>query len=88
MKWKIEYSKEAKKFIDEQNMWDEVRSGIRKFLQKAKGEDVNIDLKKLVEDWKRYCRIRIGKIRVIFCLTKESKEIFVEKVDYKGDVYK
>ena len=45
MKWKIEYSKEAKKFIDEQNIWEEVRSGIRKFLRKVKGEDVNIDLK-------------------------------------------
>jgi len=88
MKWKIEYSKEAKKFIDRQNMWDEVKDGIRKFLQKVKSENVNIDLKKLIGDWKGYYRIRIGKIRVIFCLIKESKEIFVEKVDYRGDVYK
>ncbi len=39
MKWKVGYSKEAKKFIDEQNIWREVRSGIRKFLQGMKGED-------------------------------------------------
>jgi len=45
MKWKVEYSKEAKKFINDQNIWSEVRSGIRKFLQKMKGKNVNIDLK-------------------------------------------
>jgi len=88
MKWKIEYSKEAKKFIDKQNIGDEVRSGIRKFLQRMKGEEINIDLKKLVGNWEGYYRIRIGKIRVIFCLFKENREIFVEKVDYRGDVYK
>jgi len=54
MKWEIEYSKEAKKFIDEQNIWDGVRSGIRKFLQRMKGKNVNIDLKKLVGNWKGY----------------------------------
>jgi len=47
MKWKVEYSKEAKEFIDEQDIWSEVRSGIRKFLQGMKGKNINIDLKKL-----------------------------------------
>ena len=88
MKWKVEYSKEAKKFINDQNIWSEVRSGMRKFLQKMKGKNVNIDLKKLVGKWKGYYRIRIGKIRVIFDVSKESREIFVEKVDYRGRVYK
>jgi len=88
MKWKVEYSKEAKKFIDEQNIWSEVRSGIRKFSQGMKGENVNIDLKKLVGNWKGCYRIRIGKIRLIFDVSKENREIFVEKVDYRGKVYK
>jgi len=88
MKWKVEYSKEAKKFIDEQNIGREVRSGIRKFLQRIKGKDVNINLKKLVGNWKGYYRIRIGKIRVIFDVSKENREIFVEKVDHRGKVYK
>jgi len=78
MKWKVEYSKEAKKFIDEQNIWREVRSGISKFLQRMKGKDVNIDLKKLVGNWKGYYRIRIGKIRVIFDVSKENRAISSE----------
>jgi len=68
MKWKIEYSKEARKFIDEQNIWNQIREGIKRFLLKIKGEDVNIDVRKLVGDWKGYYRIRMGKIRIIFCL--------------------
>ena len=53
MKWKIEYSKEARKFIDEQNIWNQVREGIKRFLLKIKGEDVNIDVRKLVGDLER-----------------------------------
>ena len=88
MKWKVSYSKEAKNFIETYNIWNEVRNGIRKFFQKMKGEDVNINLKKLVGNWEGYYRIRIGKMRLIFKVHKENKEIFVEKVDYRGDVYK
>ena len=88
MKWKVSYSKEAKNFIETRNIWNEARNGIRKFFQKMKGEDVNINLKKLVGNWEGYYRIRIGKMRLIFKVHKENKEIFVEKVDYRGDVYK
>lgn len=45
MKWKIEYSKDAIKFIEKQNIQDEVREEIRKFLTKLKGENVNMDAK-------------------------------------------
>jgi len=43
MKWKVSYSKEAKNFIETHNIWNESRNGIRKFFQKMKGEDVNIN---------------------------------------------
>ena len=33
MKWKIRYSKEAEKFINEQDIRDKVRNALRKFLQ-------------------------------------------------------
>jgi mRNA interferase RelE/StbE len=88
MKWKVRYSKEAEKFINEQDIRDKVRNAIRKFLQKMKGEDINIDLKKLMGHWEGYYRIRIGKIRIIFDISKKTKEIFIEKVDYRGDIYK
>ena len=42
-----------------------------------KGEDVNINLKKLVGNWEGYYRIRIGKMRLIFKVHKENKEMFI-----------
>ncbi len=65
-----------------------MRNALKKFLQAMKGESVNLDLTKLLGNWKGYYRIRIGKIRIIFDISKVSREIFVEEVDHRGDVYK
>ena len=48
MKWKITYSKEAKKFIDNQGIQFDIKDTVIKLLKKIKGEDINIDLKKLM----------------------------------------
>jgi hypothetical protein len=47
MKWRIEYSRDAGKFIDKQDVHTEVKEELKKFLIKMKGGSVNIDLKKL-----------------------------------------
>ena len=51
-----------------------------------KGGNVNIDLKKLVGDWEGYYRLRKGKLRIIFELNKNERVLFVEKIDFRGDV--
>jgi len=51
MKWRIEYSRDAEKFIDKQDVHIEVREELKKFLIIMKGGSVNIDLKKLVGEW-------------------------------------
>jgi len=58
MKWKITYSKEAKKFIDNNGLDSDIRNTVIKLLKKIKGEAINIDLKKLVGDLKGYYRIK------------------------------
>jgi mRNA interferase RelE/StbE len=88
MKWRIDYSKEAEKFIQKQNIHEEVREELKKFLLKVKGENINIDLKKLSGDWIGYYRLRKGKLRVIFEVKKVENTLFVEKIDFIGDVYK
>jgi mRNA interferase RelE/StbE len=88
MKWRIEYSRDADKFIKKQNIQSEVREEFKKFLLKIKGENVNIDLKKLEGDWEGYYRLRKGRIRIIFEINKEEHIIFIEKIDFRGDVYK
>ncbi len=88
MRWKIEYSRDSMKFVKKHDILDEVRDEIKKFLKKIKGEDVNINLKKLEGSWIGYYRLRKGKIRIIFEVYKIEKSIFVEKIDFRGDVYK
>jgi mRNA-degrading endonuclease RelE of RelBE toxin-antitoxin system len=51
MKWTIHYSKEAKKFIEEHNIAYEIREELKNFLRKLKGENVNIDIRKLKGNW-------------------------------------
>jgi mRNA interferase RelE/StbE len=88
MKWRIDYSRDAEKFIRTQNIHDEVRRELKKFLIKIKGGNINIDLKKLEGDWEGYYRLRTGKLRIIFEINKSEKALYVEKIDFRGDVYK
>ena len=55
---------------------------------KIKGENVNIDIKKLSGEWEGYYRLRKGKLRIIFEPNKTDKVLFVERIDFRGDVYK
>ena len=88
MKWRIEYSRDADKFIEKQNIRVEVTGELKKFLIKMQGGNVNLNLKKLTGHWAGYYRLRKGKIRVIFEIDKIEKNLFIEKVDFRGDVYK
>ena len=45
------------------------------------------DLAKL-KGRKGYYRIRIGDLRVIFRVFEEEKEIYIEKIDHRGKIYK
>jgi len=88
MKWRIDYSRDAEKFIEKQNIRLDVREELKKFLMKIKGENVNIDIKKLSGEWEGYYRLRKGKLRIIFEPNKTDKVLFVERIDFRGDVYK
>jgi len=87
MKWKIDYSKSAKKFIGEHRIFGKIRELIKTLILTINGEQIKIDLKKLKGKWEGYLRIRKGKIRIILKVYKEEKRIFVKKVDFRGNVY-
>jgi mRNA interferase RelE/StbE len=88
MNWNIEYSKRADDFIEEHGIKDVVRESIKNFILKITGLNINIDVKKLKGEWAGYYRIRKGKIRIILKPRIESKSIFVDVVDFRGNVYK
>ncbi len=62
MKWSIEYSRLADKFIEREDISVAVSEQIESFLKKMRGESINIDVKKLKGKWKGYLRIKKGKL--------------------------
>ena len=61
---------------------------INEFINYSKGSDENIDVKRIKGKWKGYYRIRIGKVRIILKVDFKEKTIFVDRMDYRGRVYK
>jgi len=88
MSWKIEYSKRSIDFVEDHGIEAAVRDSIKNFILKITGLNININAKKLKGEWSGYYRIRKGKIRIIIKPHIESKLIFVDIVDFRGNVYK
>ncbi len=88
MTWDIKYSKRANDFIDEHNIRVKIREAIKDFIFKITGSNININAKKLKGEWAGYYRIRKGKVRIILTPDSESKTIFVDIIDFRGNVYK
>jgi len=88
MKWEIGYSKRAYDFILEHGVKDKINAAVTDFILKITGANINIDVKKLKGEWAGYYRIRKGKIRIIIKPDNASGSIFVDAVDFRGNVYK
>ena len=79
MRWSINYSRDAEKFIAKKGVRGRVRNELVKFLKKMSGEDINVDVKKLKGPWKGFLRIRKGKLRIIFGLIMITKAYLLNK---------
>lgn len=87
--WKIDLSKQADRFAEKENINDdEILLLIQKFINYSKGLDENIDVRKMKGKWKGYHRIKIGKIRMILRVDFKKRVVFVDRIDYRGRVYK
>jgi mRNA-degrading endonuclease RelE of RelBE toxin-antitoxin system len=86
---RIDVSKQADKFIEREGITDdEIFSMIQKFIDYSKGLDVNIDIRKMKGKWTGYHRVRIGKIRMLVRMNCKEKTIFIDRIDYRGSVYR
>lgn len=89
MNFSIELSASSLKFLKENNLGedfviDKLKLAVRKF----RGEDVNVDIKKLKGAWEGFYRIRVGKVRIIIKFQFEQNRAYIEEVDWRGNVYK
>jgi len=89
MSWRIEISKSAEKFLAKNRLGtEEVHEILQKAIFYFRGENINIDIRKLKGKWAGFYRIRRGRIRIIAEFNSENSVIFIEEIDWRGNVYK
>ena len=89
MSWRIETSKDAEKFLEKNELTiKEVKELVVKTIRYFQGEDTNVDIKKLKGKWKGFYRVRSGRIRIITEFDFENSVVFIEEIDWRGNVYK
>ena len=89
MNWRIDFSRDAEKFLSKNELTiDEVRELLDNTIRYFKGEDININIKKLKGDWTGFYRVRTGRIRIIAEFNFETFVVFVEEIDWRGSAYK
>jgi len=61
---------------------------LKKAIRKLEGKEEKVDLRKMKDKWNDYFRFRLGRMRVILKFNFEKREIWVDRIDFRGDVYK
>lgn len=89
MTWIVNFSAQAEKFLEQQRISrDDVYELIQRALMKFRGEQINIDLKKLGGAWEGFHRIRKGKVRIIAEFNFDNASVYIEVIDWRGNAYK
>ncbi|MEK7649016.1 MAG: hypothetical protein AAB400_03855 [Patescibacteria group bacterium] len=88
MDWVISWSKESLRFLNKNKIEEsDIVDTLRKAKEKIEGKNINVDVKRLEGVWKPFLRIRIGKIRVIAEFNFSKHQIYIHRIDYRGNVY-
>ncbi|MFA5866066.1 MAG: hypothetical protein WC975_15440 [Phycisphaerae bacterium] len=89
MTWKIEFSRDACRFLRQNRVADDdIIEKVSLALKKFRGEDINLNIKKLTGDWEGNYRIRWGRMRIIIAVDFDAFLVQVLRVDWRGNIYK
>lgn len=89
MDWRVNLSKESTTFVNTGVVSEEqIFRAVSLAIKKLRGEKINVDIKKLKGLWSGYHRIRTGKLRMIIEIDFGNKIIYVDRIDFRGNVYK
>lgn len=83
--YKVVLTQKADKELSRLSSVD-IKRVIEKFPLLSSPFSSNLDVKKLTGASGFY-RIRIGKVRIIFEILADKKEVWVRKIGYRGGVY-
>jgi mRNA interferase RelE/StbE len=87
--WQIKLSKQSASFSEQEHISDDrILALVKKVINHTRGQAENLDIKKMKGAWKGYHRVRIGKIRMILKIDFEKHTVFVDRMDFRGNVYK
>ena len=90
----IKFHKNSIKFLEKCSKNDKEKIRIKLFELKEFYDGTNLSninnlqIKNLDGEWKGFHRLKIGKLRIIYKLNREKKELTVFEIDYRGDIYK
>jgi mRNA interferase RelE/StbE len=90
---KLIFSKSAIKFLNKISEKDNkrVKSKIFDLLDLAASSDSikfgELNTKSLKGDLQGFSRMRVGKIRVVFTVDLQQKELLIHDIDFRGDIY-
>ncbi len=88
MSWKIKITKSTENFLKKNNLAEkDINELIKSSICFFKGEDINIDIKKLKGNWLGFYRIKKGKIRIIVQFDFDGKVVNIKKIEWRGKVY-
>lgn len=89
MNWQVSFSVRAEKFLERNNLpREKIFELIKAALQKFRGEDINIDIRKMRGRWEGFHRIRKGELRIIAEFNFDNLSVFIEVIDWRGGAYK
>jgi mRNA interferase RelE/StbE len=89
MKWIVDFSDDSLKFLKKNKIREDyIIEKVELTLKKLKGEDINVNIKKLKGRWEGFYRIRFGKLRIIAEFQFQDNRVYIERIDWRGNVYK
>lgn len=89
MSWRIHTSKNAEKFLEKNKLSKgEIFELVERAIRYFRGEQTSLDIRKLKGKWTGFYRIRRGKVRIIAEFDFENLNVFIEEIDFRGNIYK
>ena len=90
---RVEATNQSLKFLEkiEDKLKERIRLKIRKLALAIDNDGIipfkELSIKKLDGSWKGYYRMIVGKVRIIFIYDKEQNVLFINEIDFRGNIY-
>jgi len=87
--WQVRLSSTAAKYYN--RLTPQTRQRVKKELEALSDLENPLEhqsVKRLTGDLRGFCRLRVGKYRIVFAVLEESRTIAVVNIAPRGNVYK